>query len=522
MKRIFIIILSMLLSSTALFSQTRIDGTIEYRVDAQNIPYKVKPVSSPARNGEIWRPLMSDFYLELISPTIPYTQAKYSYDKNGVLHKKTCNDPRETWDYFVGIYNETFTKEGFDFEDTLTYYEKKGNTVIPSHRYYGDYHFYDRFPEDSLYYVVYYETWNDATKEWEPLYKQYYGYFDTTLFIIREIHSAELIDGEWIKNSGTRLLREYNEESVVISQIVQKCNPQTGEYETTDKSEYFYDENNIHNETYFYYYVDGSWKLAIKVTDIQYVEWYPNGQPGIGIIVYGEPEYVGIADKRVKIKTETEWILNDRDEWEKYSLRNYYWDIGGTKSHLDTVFLYLNDVGYLYYIGRDLYDERGNATQNWTEYYSAPDEYGNSSLYSGKKYCFHTSYHSQYDYPETESEWEWKYNLTTQEWDSTFLQRLAYYDWIDVSKPISITEPAPSASVALSIFPNPVSGVVTISATSAMQQLSIYDITGRLVASPSPAGERVVFDTGTLPQGVYLVRALLRDGGVRTGKVVVR
>ena len=74
----------------------------------------------------------------------------------------------------------------------------------------------------------------------------------------------------------------------------------------------------------------------------------------------------------------------------------------------------------------------------------------------------------------------------------------------------------------LTIFPNPVSGAVTIAAASEMQQLSIFDIMGRLVASPSPAGEQVVFDTGTLPQGVYLVRALLRDGGVRTGKVVVR
>jgi hypothetical protein len=77
-------------------------------------------------------------------------------------------------------------------------------------------------------------------------------------------------------------------------------------------------------------------------------------------------------------------------------------------------------------------------------------------------------------------------------------------------------------SAALSIFPNPVSGAVTIAASAEMQQLNVYDITGRLVASPSPAGERVVFDTGVLPQGVYLVRALLKDGGVQTGKVVVR
>jgi hypothetical protein len=55
-----------------------------------------------------------------------------------------------------------------------------------------------------------------------------------------------------------------------------------------------------------------------------------------------------------------------------------------------------------------------------------------------------------------------------------------------------------------------------------VQHLNIFDITGRLVGSRSPVGNRVDFDTGDLPAGVYLVQALLKDGGQRTGKVVVR
>jgi len=72
------------------------------------------------------------------------------------------------------------------------------------------------------------------------------------------------------------------------------------------------------------------------------------------------------------------------------------------------------------------------------------------------------------------------------------------------------------------IFPNPVSGFVTISTTTEMQQLNVYDITGRLVESQYPANSQVVFDTGKLPQGVYLVRALLENGTLRTGKLVVK
>ena len=519
MKRL-LIILSMLLGYTALFCQIQASGVVEYQIDYSNIPYKLKNTSSFERSDEIWRPLTANFYLELVSPTVPYAINKYSYDQKGIKHQETAHYPGDTWDYYVGVFNKTFTKEGFDFEDTLTYYEKKGNTVIPSYRYYGDYHLYDRFPEDSFYYVSYRDIWNDATKEWQQASKRYQGHFDTTLFVIRELYSANFSNGEWIIYDGDRVLREYNEEGLATVHILQTYNKGTGEYETDRKNETVYNEDNIPVETHIYDYLgNDTWKLTVKSTDLQYAEWYLNGQELIKIDVLDGPEYVGIADKRVKIKSFMQWRLNDNDEWVKYATVKTEWDINGTKSHIDTAYLFYDDIPSLYYMFGNLYDERGNYIQRWYERFSPPDMYGNIELVSGSKYCFHTSYHYLYDYPEIESQWNWLYNRPAQQWDSTFLQRREYYDWVNVN-PVSITEPEPSASATLSIFPNPVSGVVTITAGSEMQQLNIYDITGRLVESRSPAGERVVFDTGALPQGVYLVRALLRDGGVRTGKVV--
>ena len=522
MKKIIIILL-LLLGSTALFCQIQMNGSIEYKIDKSSIPYKLKHTSALGRNDGVWRPLTADFYLELISPTIPYTENRYSYDSTGVLHKETAHYQGDAWDYYVGIFNETFTKEGFDFEDTLTYYNKKGNTVVPLYRIYGDYHFYDRFPEDSLYYVAYSDTWDDVTKEWKPAKKTYQGHFDTTLFVIRELYDADFINGEWVINIGSRVLREYNEDGLATFHILQIYNKETGEYETVRGNETVYNEDNIPVETHNYDYLgNDTWKLTVKSTDMQYVEWYPNGQELIKIDIGNGPEYVGIADKRVKDKSFIQWKLNDNDEWVKYATVKKEWDLNGTKSHIDTAYLFYDDIPFLYYMFANLYDERGNYIQRWYEGFNPSDMYGNVELVFGEKYCFHTSYHSLYDYPEIKSEWEWRYDRPAQQWDSTFTQRREYYDWVDVSKPVSITELEPSASAALFIFPNPVSGAVIIAAASEMQQLSIFDITGRLVASPSPAGERVVFDAGALPQGVYLVKALLRDGVVRTGKVVVR
>jgi hypothetical protein len=126
---------------------------------------------------------------------------------------------------------------------------------------------------------------------------------------------------------------------------------------------------------------------------------------------------------------------------------------------------------------------------------------------------------------ENENRWEpdnnfclfYYNNMQSEMW--VFAQ-VATISYIKIT-PMSIDDLSSDAA-AVSIFPNPVSGVVTISTTVEMQQLNIFDITGRLVGSQSTAGNQVVFDTGVLPKGVYLVQALLKDGGQRTGKLVVK
>jgi len=514
MKKIFIIF-SLLLGSTTLFCQIRADGIVELQIDRQNIPYKIAPVSSSARDGEIWRPLKGYYYLQVKSED-PMEEYDIRYDAKGVLQQENVKYYGESLIRVSAIYNQTFTKEGFDFYDTITFYQTlPGTDHIPTSRRYCDYHYYDRYPQDSFYYIEYIESWNNITQEWEKRQKLYQSYFDTTLFVQREFVYSNYVNGEWIKTSGAgvRILPEYNEDGRVSAHIIQYV-ASTGEYEMYRKDEFVYNEENVHIGTYFYEPNANDWKLKYKHTDIEYAEWYPNGQAGITFLYTGL-EYLGLANKRVKMTSRTVWQLNDDNEWELYYLNKHAWDINGTKSHIDTLYQFYDEAWHFRERSGFLYDERGDCIQNLTEIVRT------DGTYYGSKKCFLTSYHPTHDYPESFYRYELLYKASTQSWDSIFLELTTYFDWWDVTQPVSITESEPSGSAALSIFPNPVSGMVIIAAESEIEQLSIFDITGRLIANPLPTGERVVFDTGVLPQGVYMVRALLRDGEVKRGKIVV-
>ena len=113
-------------------------------------------------------------------------------------------------------------------------------------------------------------------------------------------------------------------------------------------------------------------------------------------------------------------------------------------------------------------------------------------------------------------------------WKICDTQTLPFFQWqgIVCSKRLPYNEDEEGYTAGqndkqLAIFPNPASGVMTISAVSEIEQLQIFDIVGRLIHSQTSTSKEVVFDTGILAKEVYLVRALLRDGAVQTGKVVV-
>ena len=135
----------------------------------------------------------------------------------------------------------------------------------------------------------------------------------------------------------------------------------------------------------------------------------------------------------------------------------------------------------------------------------------------------------------TEKIENWIWNIEDKKWEPIYYGSACFYNnmqselWINAQTAtisyINVTQLSVddlTNNVTFSFYPNPVSGNVTISASAEIQQLHIFDITGRLVSSQSLVGNQVVFDTGVLPKGVYLVQALMKDGAQKTGKVVVK
>lgn len=89
----------------------------------------------------------------------------------------------------------------------------------------------------------------------------------------------------------------------------------------------------------------------------------------------------------------------------------------------------------------------------------------------------------------------------------------------------AMTAGRPSVAAELVFAPNPARGAVTVRRVGSVRpcpsRLYIYDAGGRLVRSIETGGRSgIVFDTGQIPSGVYLVR-LAEAGQTATGRLVV-
>lgn len=75
-------------------------------------------------------------------------------------------------------------------------------------------------------------------------------------------------------------------------------------------------------------------------------------------------------------------------------------------------------------------------------------------------------------------------------------------------------------SESFSIYPNPVSNVVTLESKSIMTSLKVYNITGQVVMTKEIQDRKVDLDVSGFVKGVYVVDAEYREGGRLTSKFV--
>jgi len=75
----------------------------------------------------------------------------------------------------------------------------------------------------------------------------------------------------------------------------------------------------------------------------------------------------------------------------------------------------------------------------------------------------------------------------------------------------------------LHIYPNPSSGLVTISSNQPIANIDVFDVTGKLVHSQQNNGKQTntVLDLSVLSNGIYFINAQTENGGVGVSKVVV-
>ncbi|MCX6209593.1 MAG: T9SS type A sorting domain-containing protein, partial [Bacteroidetes bacterium] len=87
------------------------------------------------------------------------------------------------------------------------------------------------------------------------------------------------------------------------------------------------------------------------------------------------------------------------------------------------------------------------------------------------------------------------------------------------AKPVIIPKAKPTA-MPLCVFPNPASSNIRITGKQ-IQQVKIVDIWGKIILNNSYNNEAVMnINISKLPQGMYIVQAMQKDGIVLTNKLI--
>jgi len=474
------------------------------KIDLSKTPDMWYPTISnnlPQRANNGWYPVKGEFYRTNETEIAGYIN--FTIGQNGLLDKQiTVSNHPDLYDSTVCIMNRTPYTKGKDLIDTVYNYWKNpdGSYRLDFRRVFS-YHYFDHFEADSFYFEYIYYQWDDVNKEWKNYYREKNGYHDTLVqFSNRNSKYVYGPENTWKVGEYHYDSITYNQQGFVDSMYMIR-DFGNGDRLPLFKMGFTNDEYGRYTQVKCLERKNNQWITSDVLSNITWTEW--NG------FMYGQERAIGgerlSPYKRSKIGS---YYFDTYDCFYKKQ-----WDIDGTLSNIDGYYWMID--GELYPSDRfeNIYNEYDNYVVWRNTTYSRPDESGNQKMNFYAEWYYKRTYDEIYGMTENKL---YIINLTGGKIDTTFVDGIKYTEFA----PVSITEPK-EPKQTLSIFPNPVSGVVTIAASAEIDQLSIFDITGRLVESPSPTGERVVFDTSALPSGVYLVRVLLKDGGVRTGKMVV-
>jgi hypothetical protein len=90
-------------------------------------------------------------------------------------------------------------------------------------------------------------------------------------------------------------------------------------------------------------------------------------------------------------------------------------------------------------------------------------------------------------------------------------------------KPTDIYNNEENKTNNITIYPNPTSGIVSISSSEAIANIDVNDVTGKMVYSQQNNNKQTntSLDHSSLSNGIYFINAQNENGGVIKSKVVV-
>ena len=104
--------------------------------------------------------------------------------------------------------------------------------------------------------------------------------------------------------------------------------------------------------------------------------------------------------------------------------------------------------------------------------------------------------------------------------DATNVRDTATYIIQVYNRRLSVEKPNTSL---FSVYPNPSSGIINVSSTEGINEITITDLSGKVVLSRSlsDAPKEVKVDNNHLPNGLYLVRVKSTSGMTNSQKVII-
>lgn len=445
-------------------------------------------------------------------------EIRYECDEKGVLRKMIGTYYYQA-DSIVVFYNGSYIIPAMNVVDTVIQYVKSGGIYSPNQRYYYNYNLSDNRGDNSYFYDYVVQVWDKNNNYWKNYSKETWHFADPKAGHILEVKRslADAEDNFTITQSHTKDSLIYDNAGNVKWRIPLVFNGYAL-VEIGERNEYFYHEDGgPYYETIYYYssQIGEQWTPNIQSIRSN-IEWYYwNGfQDNFWLpFTLGDSyAYTYYHNTMSKLASYDYYgyFWWSTGEWGQTRSDKFAWDVDGTKTHIDSVYTYLEDGDY--YLSQTIHNTY-NQCGDYTGYVSyiwegAPEPCIKS--YSGNLYNIE---YNQYGQAKN-----FIYLLDSEETEPSI-----FYTGTRITEfsPVSIAK-QPQSSKKLSVFPNPASDNVQIKAEEMMQYVEIFDLTGKMVAFQPVFGNNSLLDVKRLAAGVYLIKATMKEGNIQTEKLIIQ